>query len=67
MSQNANSQTKFLQLNEREGEQEEHRTPALVVVQGNETTLPVTMDEVIYHSRMVARARRRALIVADMP
>ncbi len=38
-----------------------------MVVQGNETTLPVTMDEVIYHSRMVARGRRRALIVADMP
>ncbi len=38
-----------------------------MVVQGNDTTLPVTMDEVIYHSRMVARARERALIVADMP
>ncbi len=38
-----------------------------MVVQGNDTTLPVTMDEVIYHSRMVARARQRALIVADMP
>ncbi len=38
-----------------------------MVVQGNETTLPVTMDEVIYHCRMVARARRRALLVADMP
>lgn len=38
-----------------------------MVVQGNETTLPVTMDEVIYHCRMVARARCRALVVADMP
>lgn len=38
-----------------------------MVVQGNDTTLPVTMDEVIYHCRMVARARRRALLVADMP
>lgn len=38
-----------------------------MVVQGAETTLPVTMDEVIYHCRMVARARHRALVVADMP
>jgi 3-methyl-2-oxobutanoate hydroxymethyltransferase len=38
-----------------------------MVVQGNDTTLPVTMDEVVYHCRMVARARQRALIVADMP
>ena len=35
-----------------------------MVVQGFDTTLPVTMDEVVYHTRMVARARRRALIVA---
>jgi 3-methyl-2-oxobutanoate hydroxymethyltransferase len=38
-----------------------------MVVQGNETTLPVTMDEVVYHSRMVARARQRALVVGDLP
>jgi 3-methyl-2-oxobutanoate hydroxymethyltransferase len=38
-----------------------------MVVQGMDTTLPVTMDEIIYHSRMVARARRRALLVADLP
>ena len=38
-----------------------------MVVQGLETTLPVTMDEVIYHCRMVARARRRALVVGDLP
>jgi len=38
-----------------------------MVVQGHETTLPVTVDEMIYHVRMVARARRRALLVADMP
>ncbi|MFP6654016.1 MAG: 3-methyl-2-oxobutanoate hydroxymethyltransferase, partial [Myxococcota bacterium] len=37
------------------------------VVQGNDTTLPVTLDEVIYHTRLVARGVRRALIVADMP
>jgi len=38
-----------------------------MVVQGMETTLPVTMDEMIYHCRMVARARQRALLVADLP
>ena len=38
-----------------------------MVVQGAETTLPVTMDEIVYHSRMVARARPRALLVADLP
>ena len=38
-----------------------------MVVQGFDTTLPVTMDEMVYHSRMVARARRRALVVADLP
>jgi len=38
-----------------------------MVVQGMETTLPVTMDEIVYHCRMVARARRRALLVADLP
>ncbi len=35
--------------------------------QGAETTLPVTMDEMVYHTRIVARARKRALLVADMP
>lgn len=38
-----------------------------MVVQGMDTTLPVTMDEIIYHSRMVARGRQRALLVADLP
>jgi 3-methyl-2-oxobutanoate hydroxymethyltransferase len=38
-----------------------------MVVQGFDTTLPVTMDEMVYHTRMVARARRRALLVADLP
>jgi len=38
-----------------------------MVVQGLETTLPVTLDEIIYHCRMVARARRRALLVGDLP
>ncbi len=38
-----------------------------MVVAGYETTLPVTLEEMIYHSRAVARARKRALLVADMP
>jgi 3-methyl-2-oxobutanoate hydroxymethyltransferase len=37
------------------------------VVQGADTTLPVTMDEVIYHTRMVARGTERALVIGDMP
>ena len=38
-----------------------------MVVQGVDSTLPVTMDEMIYHTRMVARAAKTALVVGDMP
>jgi 3-methyl-2-oxobutanoate hydroxymethyltransferase len=38
-----------------------------MVIQGNETTLPVTLDEMIYHCRAVVRGSRRAQIVGDMP
>ena len=38
-----------------------------MVVQGQETSLGVTLDEVIYHTRLVARGIRRALLIADMP
>jgi 3-methyl-2-oxobutanoate hydroxymethyltransferase len=38
-----------------------------MVVQGQSSTLPVTVDEVIYHCRAVARGTRRAHIVGDMP
>lgn len=38
-----------------------------MVIQGNDSTLPVTVDEVIYHCRAVARGTRRAHIVGDMP
>ncbi len=38
-----------------------------MVVQGAENTLPVTLDEMIYHGQMVARAARRAMVVVDMP
>jgi 3-methyl-2-oxobutanoate hydroxymethyltransferase len=34
---------------------------------GEQTTLAVTIDEVVYHTRAVVRARERALVVADMP
>lgn len=37
------------------------------VVAGYDTTLPVTMGEMLYHSRAVVRAVARALVVADMP
>jgi 3-methyl-2-oxobutanoate hydroxymethyltransferase len=38
-----------------------------MVIQGNETTLPVTLDEIIYHCRAVVRGARRAHVVGDMP
>ncbi len=38
-----------------------------MVVQGLENTLPVTMDEMIYHTRMVKRGVSNALVVGDMP
>jgi len=38
-----------------------------MVVQGQESTLPVTVDEVIYHCRAVKRGTRRAHVIADMP
>lgn len=38
-----------------------------MVVQGKSTTLPVTLDQMIYHGELVARAVKRAHIVVDMP
>jgi 3-methyl-2-oxobutanoate hydroxymethyltransferase len=38
-----------------------------MVVQGQPTSLPVTLDEIIYHTKCVVRGARRALVVADMP
>jgi 3-methyl-2-oxobutanoate hydroxymethyltransferase len=38
-----------------------------MVVQGHESTLPVTLEEMVYHTANVSRASRRALIMADMP
>ena len=37
------------------------------VMAGNETTIPITLDQMIYHTASVSRAVDRALIVADMP
>ncbi len=38
-----------------------------MVVQGRDNTLPVTLDEVIYHCRAVSRTRPRAHLIGDMP
>jgi 3-methyl-2-oxobutanoate hydroxymethyltransferase len=38
-----------------------------VVFAGHDNTLPVTMDEMLYHTRAVARAKPKALLVADLP
>jgi 3-methyl-2-oxobutanoate hydroxymethyltransferase len=38
-----------------------------MVVQGHENTLPVTLDEMVYHTRLVARGARRPLVVGDLP
>ncbi len=38
-----------------------------MVVQGHATTLPVTLEEMVYHAEMVGRAVRHALVVVDMP
>src|SRR5262245_19564459 len=38
-----------------------------MVIQGHDTTLPVTLDEIAYHCRAVARGVRRAHVVGDMP
>ena len=38
-----------------------------MVIQGHDTTVPVTVDDIIYHCRNVARGLRRPFLVADMP
>ncbi len=38
-----------------------------MVIQGHDTTVPVTVEDIIYHTRTVARGLRRAFLVADMP
>lgn len=38
-----------------------------MVVQGLENTLPVTMDEIVYHTKMVTRAVKNSMVIGDMP
>lgn len=38
-----------------------------MVIQGQSTTIPVTLDEMIYHSRCVIRGRKHAFVMADLP
>jgi len=38
-----------------------------MVIQGHDTTVPVTMDDVVYHCRAVARALHRPFLMADLP
>jgi 3-methyl-2-oxobutanoate hydroxymethyltransferase len=38
-----------------------------MVMLGHETTLPVTMDDMVHHTAAVGRVRRRTLLIADMP
>ncbi len=38
-----------------------------MVIQGEKSTLPVTMDQMVYHCRAVSRAVRRAHVIGDMP
>jgi len=37
------------------------------VIQGHATTVPVTVDDIVYHTRLVARGLKRAFLIADMP
>jgi len=38
-----------------------------MVIHGHDTTVPVTVDDIVYHTRAVCRGLRRAFVVADMP
>ena len=38
-----------------------------MVVQGHDSTIPVTIDDMIYHAKAVNRAAKRALVIVDMP
>jgi 3-methyl-2-oxobutanoate hydroxymethyltransferase len=38
-----------------------------MVVQGHETTIPVTLEEMIYHGRLVVRGAERAMVIVDLP
>ena len=38
-----------------------------MVVQGHDSTVPVTIDDMVYHTTMVSRAREKSLLIADLP
>lgn len=38
-----------------------------MVMQGHDSTIPVTVDDMVYHTKMVSRAREHALLIADLP
>lgn len=38
-----------------------------MVIQGHDTTVPVTMDQIVYHTRAVARGLHRPFLIADLP
>jgi 3-methyl-2-oxobutanoate hydroxymethyltransferase len=38
-----------------------------MVVQGHDTTIPVTMEDMIYHTRMVVRGSKNAFVISDLP
>ena len=40
---------------------------AAMVVQGRHTTVPVTLDQMLYHAQVVAKGAQRALVVGDLP
>jgi 3-methyl-2-oxobutanoate hydroxymethyltransferase len=40
---------------------------ASMVFAGNDTTVPMTMEQMLYHTRVVTKAVKRALVIADMP
>jgi 3-methyl-2-oxobutanoate hydroxymethyltransferase len=38
-----------------------------MVVQGHDSTVPVTVDDMVYHTKMVSRAREKSLLISDLP
>jgi 3-methyl-2-oxobutanoate hydroxymethyltransferase len=38
-----------------------------MTIQGHDSTLPVTIDDMVYHTRIVARGTKRALVIGDLP
>lgn len=38
-----------------------------MVIQGHDSTIPVTVDDMVYHTQMVSRVREKALLIADLP